>query len=54
MTEFPGVGHDLWNSVEVYRDATFRKWLFGQARGVLRVTHAPSCAGLRVHGVPAT
>jgi hypothetical protein len=54
-TDFPGQGHDLWNTVKVYQSATFQQWLFSQ-------TNAPTatmsqrtlpCSGLSINSVPA-
>jgi predicted peptidase len=52
-TEFPGLGHDLWNTVQVYQNATFRKWLFSQTGVVRPWEQLMLCTSLSVDGVPA-
>lgn len=52
-TVFPGVGHDLWNTIQVYQSARFRAWLFSQTRSVSSAEHPMACTGVRINGVPA-
>lgn len=52
-TEFPGLTHDLWNSIQVYAQAPFRSWLFAQTRSPAQGQQPPSCVGRVIHGVAA-
>lgn len=52
-TEFPGYNHDLWNTIDVYAQATFQKWLFSQTKASTSGTAVPTCAGKKIGGVPA-
>ncbi len=53
LTEFPGVGHDLWNTIRVYQNATFRAWLFSQTSAPALAQPPLSCAGLSIDGAPS-
>jgi predicted peptidase len=52
-TEFPNQGHDLWNTVQVYQNPTFRQWLFSQTRAPSPLERPLSCTGLSIDGVQA-
>ena len=52
-TEFPGLEHDIWNTVQVYADPAFQAWIFSQTRAPSRRSPPRSCTGLTIHGIPA-
>lgn len=52
-TEFPNQGHDLWNTVQVYQNPTFRMWLFSQTRALSLMERPISCTDLSIDGVHA-
>lgn len=52
-TVFPGMGHDLWNTIQVYQNARFRAWLFSQTRAMSSAEHPMACTSVRINGVPA-
>lgn len=52
-TEYPGLGHDIWNTIQPYASPTFLAWFFAQTTAVRDGGHPPSCVGLVVGGVTA-